>query len=211
MHLIINDSSKKKTVIFIHGFGKRLDDWNITKSGKHIGIEEQIRKFSNTVLVQIEDNDYKQPISIVAAMIYQALNDLTKTNITVVGHSYGTLYALWLAENHNIDRILLIEPVIKSPIFLEYLQSKAKDKDFESIEAYKVRNYDTMPTGENLKNRVTVRIHIRVEDKPIPNLPILNSLTNKNVKSRLIIHYQASHMIHYELSSTIVDSIKDLQ
>lgn len=209
MQLIINNNHKKNTVLFIHGFRKNYTDWNVTEKGKTISIEERVRKHHNTILVHIAEEDYKQPIASIGDTIYNEISVVTSTSIVIIAPSYGCLYALYLAEIYHIDKLFLIEPVIKSESYLRKLQDNAVGKDPNSIEVYKVNNYDSLPTGEHIHSRVIVRIHINI-DGEIPNIKELNALTNKNTKSRLIVHHGVSHMIHYTKTDTIYDSITEL-
>lgn len=210
MQLIIYN---KNTVIFIHGFRKHYNDWNITAGRgppKSIRIEERIRQNNNTVLVGIDEEDYKQPISNISEIIYAGISELLSTSITIVTHSYGSFYAFYLAEKYQISKLLLIEPVVPSVTFFTLLKERANDKNLDSVECYKVNNFNMYPTGKNIKSRVIVRIHLNVNGDKISDITEFSALTNKNIKSRLIIHYKSSHMIHYTKPDIIYDSITEL-
>lgn len=209
MQLIITNNHKKNTVIFIHGFRKNYNDWNVTENGRDISLEKRLSKHHNTILVDIAEEDYKQPIAVICDAIHNEISEIISKCVTIVAHSYGCLYALYMAEAYHIDKLLLIEPVIKSDRLLNYLQDRAVDKDPDSVEVYKINNYDSLPTGEHIKSRIIVRIHIN-SDGNIPNIKELSALTNKNTKSRLLVHYNASHMLHYTKTDIILDSITEL-
>ncbi|CAH6419462.1 Hypothetical protein HVR_LOCUS643 [uncultured virus] len=213
VQLFIYSEDKRKTILFIHGFGKKYDDWNVGVTHnnivKDLRIEENLRKTHNTVLVQIEENDYKQSFESVIAQIYVEISKLLTTKLTIVAHSYGCLYAMSFAEIYNLGSLLLIEPVIKSLEFLAELKLRAINKDEDSVEHHKLVNFDILPTGSGIRNNIIMRIHVNSECE-VRNLEKLDSLTNKNIKSRLIVHYKASHMIHYKLPHMILDSIKEL-
>jgi len=223
MQLIIYDNKHKNTVIFFNGFRKQCTTWNITETGKPINIEERIRKNNNTILIDFQEEDYKQSIPDMSEHIYTMIinsyPDLLR-NVTIVGHSYGCFYALYLAEKYRILKILLIEPVIKSPSYLEYIINRAavskiplefnEGKEDNTVEVCTVNNYDMLPTGENIKSRVIVRIHVNCDNEEIKHLKEYSLLTNKNTKSRLVVHYKKSHMIHYTQADVILDSINEL-
>ncbi|AYV77110.1 MAG: hypothetical protein Barrevirus12_19 [Barrevirus sp.] len=52
----------KHTIVFIHGNKKDKSDFSITDNNKEIGIETELSKTCNTVLIQIEIDDYMKPI-----------------------------------------------------------------------------------------------------------------------------------------------------
>lgn len=217
MQLIIYDNKHKNTVIFFNGFRKQYTTWNITETGKQINIEERIRKNHNTILIDFQEEDYKQSIPDMSEHIHTMLinshPDLLR-NVTIVGHSYGCFYALYLAEKYRILKILLIEPVIKSPSYLEYIINRSvvskMPLEFNTVEVCAINNYDMLPTGENIKSRVIVRIHVNCDNEEIKHLKEYSLLTNKNTKSRLVVHYKKSHMIHYTQADVILNSITEL-
>lgn len=215
VQIYIRSQDKRKSVIFIHGFGKKYDDWNcgVTKSNKilsHLKIEETLSKNHNTVLVQIEDQDYKKSFDEVVTDLHNKIAILSMTKLTLVAHSYGCLYGLRFAELFQLDSLLLIEPVIKSAEYHQFLKTKATDKDETSVEYHKLQTFHDIPTGSNIKNSTIVRVHVNSDNGEIPLLHQLHTWTNKNMKSRIIVHYKASHMIHYTLPHVIIDSIREL-
>ena len=116
---IVNNSNKRKTVIFIHGYMKSANDFNITDNNKKILIEQNIRSISNTVLVQLEKDDYKKDIPFVSEKICNKIlkMNIDKSNITLVCHSYGAFYAYYLGLLQKSCRILL-KYALKSNLFL---------------------------------------------------------------------------------------------
>ena len=220
MKLFINYNHHKTTIIFIHGFRKNHDDFNITDKGKNILIETTMAKICNTILVQIEESDYKKPVADVAEDIYKNIVDIDKTKITIVAHSHGSFYALSLCETYPdlFCKLLLIDPTTKSEHYLTKLKMDTEGFNEESVESYKVKYFDMLPTGFNLKNKIIVRIHLNLQTTQLiddlnsflAKINHLNKLVNKNVKSRLVLHADVSHMIHYQIPDVIIDSIKEL-
>lgn len=230
MKLIINYNNHKTTIIFIHGFRKKYDDFNETENNKHILIETRIRTKCNTIMIQIEENDYKKEISEISEqMYYHLLNaEIMKTKITIVAHSYGSFYAFYLAEKYPIifGKILLIDPTIKTINYKNKLiYNNGQKIENDSTEFYKLKNFDTLSDGINIKSTVIIRIHTNLNSNELImdlNLSIntlnefsekmqyLNKLVNKNIKSRLIMHVDCGHMIHYKKPDLIIDSIMEL-
>ena len=212
MKLIANFNKFRNTIVFIHGFRKNAYYWNEDEKGKQLLIERYLSKTANTILIQLEEDDYKKSVSEVSAQLCSALKEFASTKITLIAHSHGAFYGLKLAELDPIifGRLLLIDPSIKTPEYLEYLKSKAQGQSEYTIEACKVNNFSDLPTGESLTSRIIVRIHLNFTEETASRISYYNKLTNKNVKSRLIVHYKIGHMIHWAISQTIIDSIKEL-
>lgn len=209
----------KSTILFIHGFGKNHNDWNETKTGKQILIEKTLNKICNTILVDIEEDDYGKETLLIAEEIFLGIPEiLLKTKITVVCHSYGAFYGLNLCEiNPDIfGRLVLIDPTVKNDDYFNKLRlAEEKVSDESSVEFCKFKNFDTLPTGFNIKNSVIIRIHLNVDTSKSPEKVFnkmihLEKLTKKNTKSRLIVHCNVSHMLHYIIGPTIINSIKEI-
>lgn len=198
----------KNTIVFIHGFRKDTSSWNYDSKGKALLVEETLSQVSNTILIQLEEEDYLFPVSYVSEKIYTSLFDFLNTKITLVTHSNGSFYALKLAENYpNIfNKLFLIDPTIKTPEYLEYLKNFPEDL----VECSQVVNFEDLPTGINFQPKVIVRIHFDYDEDYTSIIPYYNRLTNKNTKSRLILHYGIGHMIHWKIPHVIIDSIKEL-
>ena len=73
MKIIISDNKFKTTVIFIHGYRKTHNDWNMTCNNKEIGIESHIRKVRNTILISLEEVDYQRSIEKISLEIYESI------------------------------------------------------------------------------------------------------------------------------------------
>ena len=216
MKVFITNNNHKYTIIFIHGFMKHYNSWNVTEGNKVINIEKNISKICNTVLVQIEEEDYMKPIDKVANEIYVELQPLLHTNITLGCHSYGSFYCISLAINYPkiFSRIVMLNPSIKTQAYYDYLATK----DQTDINTYKLKHFDELPDHTNIHNKIIISIHVNLdstkynEDKLtlFDKMIQLNKMTNKNVKSKLYLYVYVSHMIHYKISDKIYQSIKDI-
>jgi len=210
MKVIFNIQNFKKTILFIQGFRKHYLNWNLSETNKPINIESNLSKSCNTILLDLDDNDYQKSITILSEEIYQHLSPLITSKITIVAHSYGAFYALKLAEFYPkiFSRVLLLDPTIKSPEYLDYLKLK---KSNDSLELFKITHFEELPSPLILNNNIIVRIHFNIStNEDLNKINYLDQLTNKNCKSRLILHYNISHMIHYTIPAVIIDSIKEI-
>ena len=199
-------------VVFIHGFRKKQDDWDTTEHGKDIGIARQIAKRFFVICVELDDSDYCRSTFDVATEMHNLLKPLVEEKrVTVVAHSNGCFYAMHLAqiEANQFGRLLLIDPTLKCDAYRQQLLERVESDSTDVVSARKIENFDALPT--TVPNRVVVRIHFNyTEEISTDRVRRLHDLVKNNVKSRLIAHYDASHMIHYRLPHLIIDSINEL-
>lgn len=200
----------KNTIIFIHGFKKDNASWNYDSKNKHICIEESLSKKANTISIQFTEEDYCKPCSEICENIINMFKELKLGKIIIVAHSIGSFYALKLAELNPIlfGTLLLIDPTIKTPHYYEYLKSKSESENH--IELHQLKNFEDLPTDTNIMAKVIIRIHFDYCDNSILDIPYYAKLTNKNMKSRLILHNDIGHMIHWQIPHVIIDSINEL-
>lgn len=210
MRLVIHQIDTKNLVIFVSGFKKNYKTWNKTETNKILNIEKKFRKTCTTILVDIDEEDYKLPVPIICNKMLSCDDFEIKENTVIVAHSYGCFYALYLAEKLKHVKLVLIEPVIKSPSYFDYLIEKSLGETEEGIEKHKIKNYDTLPDGKLLSSQVILRVHVNINNAEIPNIKEYNALTSKNIKSQLVIHYKKSHMIHYTQPDLIFTSIQQM-
>lgn len=211
MKIVIKNNKFKKTVLFIHGFGKTGDQWNISEYNKEINIESHIRKTHNTILITLSEDDYFRSIADVSIEIFKAMEDLLKTKIICVTHSYGSFFAMSMSIKHPklFEAIIMLDPTIKTDEFLQYLKSLESNEKNQ----YKIDNFDTIyPNHLEIPKNVIVKIHfnINADTDIIKELTILDEITRHNVKSRLMVHVGVSHMIHYKIPHIVIDSIKNI-
>ena len=210
MKIIINFNNFKNTVIFIHGFNKDASSWNCTSNGKDINIESNLAKTRNTVMVELDDTSYSKSITEISNMIISnidIINDkILKTAIVVVGHSFGGFYAMKLsAIYHNLfNKILLIDPCVKTESYCEYL--KTTENRFSDLSDFP----GSLTDHTNIHNKTIVVIHFNYVEDNIDKILFYSKLTNKNTKSKLILHNDVGHMIHWLIPGTIIQSINEL-
>ncbi len=208
MHLVIHNTNKKKTILFIHGFNKDANTWNVTENGKPINIEINCRKYANTILLQLVKEDYLVPIEDIVHQTNEQIisSNINITNCTIVTHSNGSFYGIALSKINKIfSKLMLIAPTIKTDAYYSYLENLYNEDNTDISIKYKLDNFNKFDSTIS-DQKTVVRIHFEQLDK----IPILSKMVNKNVKSRLFIHYNSPHMIHYQKADLIIDSIKEI-
>lgn len=215
MRIIDNNSNHKKTILFIPGFRRLASSFNLTDFNKNINIELDINKKCNTFTLELSDENYLEPISNLCDKIYLELFAKLVPNqkILIVAHSNGSFYAFGLAEKYPqiFNKILLLDPTIKTFKYREKLELL---READKIMSYKLENFDILPSGLDLANAIIVRIHVNLNldaliiDKE--KLLIINKITNKNTKSRFVLHIGMGHMIHWMQPDKIKDAIMEM-
>ena len=200
----------KTTILFIHGYNKSYNDFNITEHNKEIGIELNVRKIRNTILVSLDKEDYLVPIIDISNKIYEAIQKLANTKIICVCHSYGTFYATSLAIQYPnlLSCIIMLEPTIKTNDFLEYLKTLEQDEHNK----YKIEHFGEFPNYLAIPKTIALNIHLNIdlEQNKINKIIELDHIVKKNVKSKLMVHVNVSHMIHYKIPHVIIDNIRNI-
>jgi pimeloyl-ACP methyl ester carboxylesterase len=207
--VICDTNNYKKSVLFIHGFNKKGDQWNITEFGKEIGIESHIRKTHNTILLSLDDKDYLTPISDVSIEIYENIKHLSNTKFICVTHSYGAIFATYMAIKYPtlFHSIIMLDPTIKTNNLLKYFKSL----EYNEKTQYKIDNFDKLPNYLEIPKNIIIKIHLNIDDNTDINKIIkYDALIKLNMKSRLMIHANIGHMIHYKIPHIIIDTIKSI-
>lgn len=219
MKLLIQDTKYKNNVLFISGFMKDYKTWNITEQGKKVLIADNISKNCNVVFLDLDESDYMKDFDEINNKIYDILNNNfdIKSKFLIVSHSYGNFFTTSLVKKwpKKFNKILLLDPTIKSESYYSYLKNKLKEtdiesKDYESLN-YKINNFDDFPECNPFKNNVIVVIYLSLEDKEYfyNKVKKLLKITNGNIKSRLIIN-NPGHILHYKNPALIINSIYEL-
>lgn len=213
MKVYFNHNNHKNNLLFVHGYLKDHSHWNISEYNKVIDIEKTLSKSCNTIILSFDYDDYEKTIMEVCDEIYYQINqyygdNISKNNIMIVSHSYGSFYSFALSNKYPkiFNKLLLIEPTLKTQIYLDYMKKKN-----DSHSEWVINNFDSLPSGINIKAGVIVRIHINYTDSyPEEKLLCMDRITNKNIKSRIMIHPNKSHMLHYDIPGVIIDSIREV-
>lgn len=196
----------KNTVMYIHGFLKQSSQWNVSETGKYLGIEEHLQKTTNTVLVDVEHSDYSLPITTICEDIYkEILQSHSLVKVIIVAHSYGAFYAIRLAEMFPsiIKSLILLDPVVKDENYRKYLLDQDDD-----MSKGKLAIYHDLPTGDKLHPRIIIKICLPVTDSVLTKLDYFHPMTNKNIMSEIVVIPEVDHMIHYHQPQKIIFYIK---
>lgn len=196
MKLVFSDTSYKTSIIFFHGFRRSYDDFN--------PVQKSLSNF-NFIEVSLNDEDYIKPIPKLCEELMRSLPQNQKT--VIIAHSQGCFYAIELAKIYPecFCKLLLIDPTSKDHEYFKLLQNSIEDP----VQKQKLENWDEIPSGLDLSFKVIVYIHLNIKDT-VDKIVYFDQITNKNIKSRLIVHYNVGHMIHQKLTAVIAQSILDL-
>lgn len=203
--------NKDICVFFIHGYGKTIDDWDVTNKGKQINIAERVSKTYNVILVQLDESDYAQSTKQIATQMHEQLQiHVSHCKVVIVAHSSGSFYAIHLAQMDpkKYVRLLLIDPTVKSENYRKYLIEQFTNTQ-QLTYLQKLIHFEDLPCC-SVPSKSVVRIHCNFEDKKVEKIQVLHDLVKLNVKSRLFVHYNASHMVHYKIPDVIIDSILEI-
>lgn len=207
--VIYDSNNYKKSVLFIHGYNKKGEQWNITEFGKEIGIESHIRKTHNTILVTLDDKDYLSCISDVSLEIYENIKHLNNTKFICVTHSYGAIFATDMAIKYPnlFYSIIMLDPTIKSDDLLKYYKSL----EYNEKNQFKIDNFEKLPNYLEIPRNIIIKIHLNIDNNTdISTIIKYDASTKLNMKSRLMIHANIGHMIHYKIPHVVIDTIKSI-
>lgn len=198
-------NNHKKLVVFFHGYKKQSYQWNVSEYDKELNIEKEINKFSDTILVQNEDSDYLTSIN-EFKFNDDFIHILRQYNkLYFISHSYGSFFVLELCKIFKPKGIVMLEPTLKSVRYKNYLESLVLDQYVDM----KIRFFDTLPDYTVLHPSIIVEVHSAINNESdITLFNDINNLTKFNVNSMNIVYYGKSHMLHYDIPQTIINSIK---
>ena len=205
--------SKKPCVVFLHGFTKTGDDWNISN------IEKQISKTYQTINFTFTNEDYLLSFEETCNNIVKTIGE-SKLNIVwiIVGHSIGGLYAQMLAKLYpkNIKGLVLVSSSINTKHFYErMLKLSGEEKDETKKKIYK-NWFDNIPKllyPKDLNHNIKIICHVDIKNNNSDKRELYEyykHLTNKNAESKILLYIDGSHMIHHKSPYAIVSSIKEL-
>lgn len=196
----------KTVVVFIHGFRGVVTDWDHSHP-----ILDVLSRSYVVITVQLDDDDYKGSIPDVSESIYDSLSTHLKKRMIIVAHSQGVFYAQHLAINHReFIRLLLLDPTVNDAGYLAHLQQATEWSEGGTVERAKLDHHHTIPRHADIPPRVIVRIHADFTADKIDRILILGSIVKKNTESRLMIHTDVGHMIHWAVPEVIISSIREL-
>lgn len=133
-----------------------------------------------------------------------------------MSHSNGSFYSLFLAITWPkvFNRLVLLDPTIKTENYYKHLLEKEK----LDINLYKLEQFDQLPDHSKLSCQIIVFIHLNLDTKLLDKdklllfdkIKELGKIVNKNVKSRLCLHVDVSHMIHYKIPGVVINSVREI-
>ena len=186
---IVNDGGFKKGIIFLSGRGKDLNNWNITETGKYIGLEEFFRKRCATCRVSFDaaDEVICNKYNNNGCIIEQLIGDETllpllsildrKIKWYIVAHSAGS-YFTTLFPAEIVQGILLVDP------------------SFFNMTAF-------------INFKVPLVVHLNIHPNDTQRITDWMPFTKHHNKSTIIVH-TCGHMIHWEQPGKIQASIEQL-
>lgn len=200
--------AQKNGVIFIHGLDKKAEQWNVSEFDKNINIEKTIGMKYETILIQLDDFKIN-PDEICAFIIKQTESSLNSKNKiwTIVCHSLAALYALQLLkyDEIKINGIVLVDPTPLDDLYTDYLRKKGWDDLANYIDTENIK--PRKPPSPKIKFHVHLDYNFSNINKFNNQIEFYSRYANPNSKSKIIIHPNKGHMIHYTDGPKIIESI----
>lgn len=203
---------QKPYIIFIHGFQKDAETWNKTEFGTIINIEKRLSKIYNTIIVKIEEDDYKKNVYELTFKIYCYISFLhiDSPKKIVVAHGHGCFYAMSLAINHDVSyHLLLLDPIFKIQSYFDKIKYLALENPEDEIACSQYENYFFLPNHSEIKSQTILRIHLSNREDREECIQAALQSTQKNMKSRLVLE-NTFHTMHWEIPESIIHHIEDL-
>lgn len=191
-------------VIFIHGLGKNSNQWNITEHGKNINIEKIVASKSSTLMYDIKD--FTEDPQLIINDIIEKIKSI-KGGWIIVCHSLGAIYSLGLLV-HDISIIgfVLIDPTPFDTKYIEIIQERGW------IKVVNYFNNTTFSPSPSPKIRFNIHLNYEIDQSELFNRQVeyYTKFSNKNSKSKIILHPEKSHMLHYTDAPKIIESILEM-
>jgi len=138
---------KKPAVLIFHGWEDNAE------SGFIPAVKEFLIEHGHDARSFNQPNTKKPNFSEWYEFAEEKINSFKDQKLSLIGHSMGGLLSLKLAENHKIDRLILIAPVGSKPAG-EYFQSisdKLNAEELEIFRAYQQQDLDVKKIKKNVK------------------------------------------------------------
>lgn len=226
------------SVIFIHGFMKDYNDWNIDEKKNNINIQKKISTDTCTVNFHFESRDYFKSFLEICDKIYVILmnNDIPKPWI-FVGHSIGGLYSQAYAKLYpeHVRGLVLINPNEITRYFQEHLvEAVVTETDSVKKNIYQnwIMNFYQVYNSEILNKNITVICHKNIStnkdeiddhinkyfdgdrdeyEEMTKNMLLYYNMLIKNNRDSFIIKYKkSSPILHHKHPKNIISSIYKL-
>ncbi|CAK7995064.1 Hypothetical protein POVR1_LOCUS582 [uncultured virus] len=184
-------------VVFIHGNHKKAETWNVTESGKVIGIETLVTKKNFTMLMQIDDFNVP-PLKIVQPLVAE----MESRRWVIVCHSLGIIYCHELMKHLKVIGLCLIDPTPLDEVFQKKIAESSHLLSY--IQEIKLK----------IPAKVVCHLHLNYDPNDVDQfnrkIEYFTPLTRANQRSKMIVHPNKGHMIHYTDTPKIVESINNL-
>lgn len=179
MKFELHPGNFRRGVLFLSGRGKSLDNFNQTSTGKRIGLEENLRKRAQTCLVEFDQKD-------------EAIYLSFKEN--------GTL--------HEPPLTLLIEAL--DPKVKWVVVASSMGAYFASfLPEHLILGYVLIDPVHcpPFHPRLPIQLHLALTPDRKINYEGYDRLTSYHSKSAIIVHWNRSHLIHWDEPAKITVSI----
>lgn len=212
VHVTIDRRGTRVFWVFIHGYRKTSESWNVTEAGKEVNLAKMK---GDACIVDMSDEDYMQPVDDVAREIYDILVKqwISKQAVYIVSHSIGAFYATCLANLIEADKLfslygmMYIDPTCKTEEYRQYLQLANAEGD--PVAGAKLENYARLPDPPSFHPRVLVNVHFACDDaKIVARLFYFRRAIYANVASEIIVYPGASHMLHWDHPEKFVNGFQ---
>lgn len=197
-------TGKKEACLVIHGFtstpaelrelGEKLHEEGFTVLGVKL-------KGHGTTVEEMEKSTYKDWINSAVEGYLKLKNNYEK--VYVIGHSMGSLLALYIAENYDVDRVLALSP----PLIV-----KNKSAKFAFAAKYFMRYSEWEPSERPAEETKYLLGYGKV---PIRSVHQLNKLTtvvkkslNKINAPLLVIHSHKDQTVDEKSVDLLLNSVK---
>lgn len=206
-----------KTVVFIPGFLKSCNDFDITEHNKTINITKCISKRANIHKVNLKPEDYLQPLNSMCDQIIESVNQTyPNKKIILVGHSYGCFYVLKCMELYKelIKGIILIDPTMRNNDYKQDLLSKLEvltNPTMINITTFKLERFDELPNDFDFGSKIEMRVLLNES----PNFEIKkahfeNVIKQSGTSTSKMITYNLTHMLHYKRPNDVISMIREV-
>ena len=172
----------RKGLLFLSGRGKSYSSWNETSTGKVIDLEVGFRERVQTCLVEFEGGDLEG---------YEKLK---------TGNS--------IENDSTMDELVSnLDPKVKWVVMASSMGAYFASLLPESLLSGVIL-IDPVTTLSRADFKVPVRVHLKLDQETEPNFEFWDRITAYHSRSAVIVHWGASHLIHWGQPGKIRASIE---
>jgi pimeloyl-ACP methyl ester carboxylesterase len=238
MNITYHDNNAKQTVVFVNGLLETKDTWEITDK-KNIKFVSKLKKYSNVLTFDLTYHHYKMDFVDLVKFIDTIIEDnVEKKQLIMVGHSIGGLISQVYAclYPNKVKAILLIDSSTLNDFFKQRIIRDRNtcqiDKEIEIYDYWLstwLNDFSLLPDITKISIKIIVTAHLNVMSDYDPivkkfydndykifyddhkkRMKYYKNITTRNCLSKLVLHMDVSHFIHYTRSELIFSSIKEL-